>query len=120
MDLINSRICNEMGDVALLRGIPELSPLIRSGKNTRTWLFIFGMGLADICIEEIEANKVSIGLSEQTKNTVQSYHRDDRGLLDAISTGMPPTVGLGLSISRLIQVLSDMTDIRELEWWRYQ
>jgi lysyl-tRNA synthetase class II len=56
-------------------------------------------------------------LSSQEEYVHSTVHRDYRDFLAALKVGLPFCTGMGLSLSRLAQVLASYEDIRATEWW---
>ncbi len=114
--ILNTDIARFLPGICILKGIPsEDNPFTKQTENARSWLYVLNMGLADICVEEVNVEAIASRLQAQIVDL--TVNRDDTNLLHAIASGMPPTVGIGLSLCRLVQVLTNMQDIRELEWW---
>ena len=120
--LARGELRRHMSGFYLLRGIPTITtPLAaESERATRTWLFMAGTNIADMCVEEtrLDIAQENLILQDRIENRLAGQ-RDYGRYLNALAAGIPPTVGIGMSLSRLMQVLSGSEDIRDTEWWSF-
>ena len=119
--LIRGRLRKHFKGIHLLREIPlETTPFTaRGAQPTRTWLLVAGTSIADIYLGETRPDIVTDNLSDQFTDLNLVESRDDGNFIKALIAGVPPNVGMGMSLSRLMQILTYRTDIRKTEWWEY-
>lgn len=116
--IIKSKLQHHLRGISLLRGIPaETTPLAKSGIGTRTWVHLEGVSVADICVEENNPQTVIHNINNQEEHVPILSHRDYRNFITSLRVGMPSSVGLGMSLSRVVQILTGLSDLRNTAWW---
>jgi len=99
----------------------EMSPLakekIETGLNKkyaeRFQLIVGGMELANAYTELNDPQEQARRMKEQEKRHGNEV-RYDQNFIEALEYGMPPTAGFGMGVDRLIQLLTDAANIREV------
>ncbi|WWO99564.1 MAG: lysine--tRNA ligase [Candidatus Dasytiphilus stammeri] len=98
----------------------EISPLARTNEINpfiadRFELFINGYEIANGFSElnDVEEQKKRF-LQQQNSKDESLYHKYDAEYLMALEYGLPPTAGLGIGIDRLIMILTNNTNIRDV------
>jgi len=104
--------------VHLIGDIPtSTTPFAVQGDGRRSWLHVCGVAVADICEEEVAPSAVLAKLQAQAGREAVPVLRDYGNFSSALYLGLPPCVGIGMSLQRLIQVLMGSDDIRGTRWW---
>lgn len=83
------------------------SPLIK-GEGVaarRHWIVIHGMELAEISENEVDCVNLSKKFNRQFSTEEGFIHRDYTDFLNAMTQGMPRTVGVGLGCKRLLKAI---------------
>ncbi|WP_198044151.1 amino acid--tRNA ligase-related protein [Actinoalloteichus sp. GBA129-24] len=85
------------------------SPLIAgTGRAAaRVWLYAQGVELAEISRNECDPRKLAEAFRHQFASDPHAVHRDCRQVVALFEGGVPPCVGVGMSISRLAQLTRD-------------
>ena len=101
----------------------EMSPLAKRKVSDGNYVdrfeaFIGGMEIANAYSELNDPidQRVRFQSQEELRNqhTDEDFDRIDDAFLDALEYGMPPTGGLGLGIDRIVMLLTDQKNIREV------
>ncbi|WP_371500287.1 hypothetical protein OG871_27530 [Kitasatospora sp. NBC_00374] len=79
------------------------SPLIAGTGRTaeRVWLYVDGLELAEIARNERDPARLAAAFRAQFTTDRHAAHRTYQGVLDVFDSGLPPCVGLGMSVTRL-------------------
>jgi lysyl-tRNA synthetase class 2 len=99
----------------------EMSPLAKEKKTDglekryaeRFQLIAGGFELANAYSEQNDPQEQASRMREQEK-LHQDEVRYDQDFIEALEYGMPPTAGWGMGIDRLVQLLTDAPNIREV------
>ncbi|WWO95541.1 MAG: lysine--tRNA ligase [Candidatus Dasytiphilus stammeri] len=100
----------------------EVSPLARSNETNpfiteRFELFINGYEIGNGFSELNDVEEQTKRFLQQNHNSLKDetiYHKYDEDYLIALEHGLPPTAGLGIGIDRLIMILTNNTNIRDV------
>ncbi|WWO98944.1 MAG: lysine--tRNA ligase [Candidatus Dasytiphilus stammeri] len=99
----------------------EISPLARSNDNNpfftdRFELFINGYEIANGFSELNDAEEQAKRFLQQqgSQPDESTYHEYDADYLIALEHGLPPTSGLGIGIDRLVMILTNNINIRDV------
>ena len=96
----------QLNDLVALHDIPgSASPLIESrGQHpTRAWFYLNGSEIAEVARNEVDPRLLQQRLQEQAANDTQIVNRGGNDLIAALNRGVPPCVGVGLGIRRLVE-----------------
>ncbi|MDD5589891.1 MAG: lysine--tRNA ligase [Candidatus Portnoybacteria bacterium] len=99
----------------------EMSPLAKEKENEdsqrryaeRFQFIVGGIELINAYSEQNNPQEQAMRLREQEK-LHQDEVRFDEDFIEALEYGMPPTAGWGMGIDRLVQLLTDAPNIREV------
>ncbi len=82
------------------------SPLIAgTGRAAeRVWLYVDGIEFAEVSRNECDPGRLSERFQRQFAQDQHRVHRDYRQVIGIFESGVPPCVGIGLSIARLAQL----------------
>lgn len=105
----------------IIEGIPHgLTPLMKEQDTNsefadRFWLFAGGIDFCDIGKEKTDFIRQKDALALQHKQLKERRKglKINNEITDVLAFGLPPTCGIGLSISRLLMIFSNIKDIRE-------
>lgn len=100
----------------------EISPLAKSFENDpkrvrRFQLVAAGMELMNGFAELNDPLGQKIRFQDQEKNRAggeEEAHRTDEDFIEALEYGMPPAAGLGIGFDRLVMLLTNAKNIREV------
>jgi lysyl-tRNA synthetase class 2 len=107
--------------LTVIAGLPHsLSPLaslsIEDNQcSDRCWLFLDEVDFCDIAADENDSAKLAQALENQTMELHSIGRAQNENILvrKIYDTGIPPSAGIGLSISRLVMALAGVDDIRK-------
>ncbi|MBZ2279248.1 lysine--tRNA ligase, partial [Buchnera aphidicola] len=100
----------------------EVSPLAKRNTNNENFtdrfeLFIAGFeianGFSELNDVEDQKNRFLNQIQENQKENKNDIFFD-KDYIDALSYGLPPTAGFGIGIDRLIMILTNQTNIRDV------
>ncbi|MBI4708795.1 MAG: lysine--tRNA ligase [Candidatus Portnoybacteria bacterium] len=97
----------------------EMSPLAKSlpenpKEVARFQLIIGGMEIVNAYSELNDPREQEKRMREQEMGRDEEIQRFDQDFIDALEYGMPPAAGWGMGIDRLIQLLTNNSNIREV------
>jgi lysyl-tRNA synthetase class 2 len=97
----------------------ELSPLARSNDKAPTLtdrfeLFIEGRELANAFQELNDPNEQAARFKEQLKSNNKDPMDFDADYIESLEYGMPPAIGFGIGIDRLVMLLTNRQSIRDV------
>ncbi len=95
---------------AAVEAIPgDGSPLIRGHGRAaeRVWLNVDGVEVAEVARNERNVIDLQKRLQQQFDNDRYAVHRDYREALTAFALGVPPCVGVGIGLGRLVRLLQE-------------
>ena len=116
-----SFVMSKIKGPAFLRNLPAAqSPLykLNDDKSTvdETLLVINGMLIADIVNPERDPDVVKRRMKEQLRYRKESQINGiNEDILNAMKLGLPPSRGIGMGIERLLTLLLNVEDIRDVE-----
>src|SRR3989344_221833 len=116
-----SFVMSKIKGPAFLRNLPAAqSPLykLNDDKSTvdETLLVINGMLVADIVNPERDPDVVKRRMKEQLRYRKESQINGiNEDILNAMKLGLPPSRGIGMGIERLLTLLLNVEDIRDVE-----
>lgn len=105
--LWRSSIRRRLPGLALVSTIPGgSSPLIagRGRDAQRLWLYADGIEIAEISRNERNPTTLADQFRQQFAQDPHPVHRDYRAVISMFEGGVPPCVGLGLSVTRLAEI----------------
>ena len=105
--LWRSSIRSQLRGLTLVTAIPgPSSPLIAgTGRAARrVWLYADGIEIAEISRNERDPATLARSFSEQFERDPHPVHRDYRAVVSLFENGVPPCVGVGLSLTRLAEL----------------
>jgi len=102
----------------------EMCPLAKTKKDDplltdRFELYIGGMEVANAYselndpVEQLKRFEEDVNAERRTQNTERGA-KIDEDFVRALEYGMPPAGGLGIGIDRLVMILTDSANIREV------
>ncbi|TQF06328.1 hypothetical protein E6W39_34115 [Kitasatospora acidiphila] len=82
------------------------SPLIAgTGRAAqRIWLYVDGLEVAEVSRNELDPGVLADAFQRQFAHDPRPVHRDYRQVIAMFESGVPPCAGLGLSVTRLVQL----------------
>lgn len=98
----------------------EMSPLAKASESNpkeaaRFQLIAGGMEIANAYSELNDPQEQAERMKEQEKHRGdEEIQRYDEDFIEALEYGMPPAAGLGLGVDRLVQLLTNSANIREI------
>ncbi|MEY9938572.1 amino acid--tRNA ligase-related protein [Streptacidiphilus sp. MAP5-3] len=110
--LWRNSIRSRLPGLALITSIPgPASPLIDGvGRAAqRMWLYADGIEIAELSQNERSPAALANSFREQFARDPYPVHRDYRSVIAMFENGVPPCVGVGLSITRLAELSSRHT-----------
>ncbi|MFJ6136254.1 amino acid--tRNA ligase-related protein [Kitasatospora sp. NPDC092286] len=105
--LWRSSLRHRLQGLAAIDGIPgPASPLIAgTGRAAqRVWLYVDGLEVAEVSRNERNTGLLAEAFQSQFADDPHPVHRDYRKAVDMFAGGVPPCVGIGLSVTRLAQL----------------
>jgi len=93
--------------LTLITAVPgPSSPLIAgTGRAAqRAWLYVDGTEIAEVSRNEGDPAVLARSFREQLDRDPHPVHRDYRSVISTFERGVPPCVGVGLSMTRLAQI----------------
>ncbi len=118
---IYSSVMSKITGPAFLRNLPAAqSPLYKLNDDQstvdETLLVINGMLVADIVNPERNPDIVKRRMEEQLHYRKENQARNvNEDILNAMKLGLPPSRGIGIGIERLLMLLLNVKDIRDVE-----
>jgi len=122
-DVFSTRVEPELIQPTFVTHHPtELSPLAKRSPDDprvveRFELFLAGMEIANAFSELNDPDDQRARFEEQRQFAAdgdEEAHPLDEDFLAALEHGMPPTGGLGVGVDRLVRVLADAPNLREV------
>jgi lysyl-tRNA synthetase class 2 len=97
----------------------EISPLARSRDNNsqicdRFELYVEGRELANAFQELNDPDEQALRFQEQLENNSKDPMAYDADYVEALEHGMPPAIGFGMGIDRLVMLLTNTTSIKDV------
>ena len=98
----------------------EMSPLAKASEENqkeaaRFQLIIGGIEICNAYSELNDPQEQAARMKEQEKQRGdEEIQRYDQDFIEALEYGMPPSAGLGLGVDRLVQLLTNSQNIREV------
>jgi lysyl-tRNA synthetase class 2 len=123
LDLFEETVENKLIQPTFVLGYPvEVSPLSRRNNDNpdiadRFELFIGGKEIANGFCElndpddQAERFKAQVAAKDAGDNEAMSFDED---YVTALEHGMPPAVGVGIGIDRLVMMITNQTSIRDV------
>jgi len=105
--LWRSSLRHRLLGLTAIDGIPgPASPLIAgTGRAAqRVWLYVDGLEVAEVSRNERDPGLLAEAFQSQFAKDPHAVHRDYRKVIDMFAGGVPPCVGIGLSVTRLAQL----------------
>lgn len=97
----------------------EISPLARASDNNpstcdRFELFVDGRELANAFQELNDSEEQALRFQEQLESNNKDPMDFDADYVEALEHGMPPAIGFGIGIDRLVMLLTNTTSIKDV------
>lgn len=105
--LWRSAVRHRMQGLVAVESIPGPgSPLIAgTGRAAqRIWLYVDGLEVAEVSRNELDPGVLADAFQRQFARDPHPVHRDYRQVIAMFEGGVPPCVGIGLSVTRLVQL----------------
>ena len=122
-DLFSDRVESDLVQPTFITDYPlELSPLAkRSTEDARLVErfepFVAGMEIGNAFSELNDPDDQRLRLEEQRQALAagdEEAHPLDEDFVTALEHGLPPTGGLGIGVDRLVMILADVANLREV------
>jgi lysyl-tRNA synthetase class II len=114
--ILRHQVAPRTRGLLIVEGLPQgRSPLsyAQGGTYSRAWLFVNGISVADVAVEDPSLDVVRGNLGAQFRHERYAVERDYRAFLETLALGMPPCIGMGMSLSRVLQASMGFSSIRE-------